>query len=194
MEWTPATVRALRARAASRALVPALTIHVATGVGRGPTKLAAFDSALRAAGVHNFNLLCLSSVVPAGSKVHVLEGPVSPVGDWGDRLYVVMAHERVVGPGAQAWAGIGWVQDADTGRGLFVEHEGTGEAEVNADIDASLGALCAGRPQERFGRVNKMVRGAVSEDGTPTCALVVAVFKSEPWHSPIDLVESAQFS
>lgn len=165
-------------------ILPKLTIQVATGVGRGPTKLSAFDSALRAAGVHNFNLICLSSVVPPQSKVQVLGGPVNPVGDWGDRLYVVMAHERVEGPGAQAWAGIGWVQEAATGRGLFVEHEGTDEVSVSADIDASLGALCEGRPQQRFGPVRKVVRGAVSEDGRPTCALVVAVFKSEPWHLP----------
>lgn len=170
----------------ARHRVPTLTISVASGIGRGPTKLSAFDSALRAAGVHNFNLICLSSVVPPRSKVQVLPGPVSPEGDWGDRLYVVMAHERVEGPGAQAWAGIGWVQEAGSGRGLFVEHEGTDQATVSADIDASLGALCAGRPRQRFGPVRKVVRGAVSEDGGPTCALVVAVFKSEPWH-PADL-------
>ncbi len=168
---------------------PTLTIQVATGTGQGPTKLSAFDAALRAAGVHNFNLLCLSSVVPPASRVQVLSGPVSPAGEWGDRLYVVMAHERVEGPGAEAWAGIGWVQEAHTGRGLFVEHEGTDGHVVSAEIDASLRALCAGRPEQRFGPVRKVVRGAVSDDGTPTCALVVAVFKAEPWHDPIEMAQ-----
>ena len=160
---------------------PALNIQVATGVGRGPTKIAAFDASLREAGVHNFNLIYLSSVVPPGSMITTLpEGePATPDGGWGDRLYVVMASERVDTPGEQAWAGVGWVQQAGGTKGLFVEHEGHSEEQVRWEIKNSLDSLCAGRP-ETFGPHQSVVRGAVCED-EPVCALVVAVFESAPW-------------
>lgn len=42
----------------------ALDICLSSGTGEGPTPLAAFDAALPDAGVANYNLLCLSSVIP----------------------------------------------------------------------------------------------------------------------------------
>ena len=39
-----------------------MNIHVASGLGTGPTKLSAFDAALNAAGVANYNIIKLSSV------------------------------------------------------------------------------------------------------------------------------------
>jgi arginine decarboxylase len=156
------------------------TIEIACGTGTGPTTLAAFDGALRATGIANFNLIRLSSVIPPGTAIAPQQGPVSPInGEWGDRLYVVMAEMRVDTPGAEAWAGIGWVQDEVTGKGLFVEHEGYSEAEVGSDIHASLGALVAGRPGT-FGPPHHVLHGAVS-DGTPTCALAVAVYETASW-------------
>ena len=44
-------------------------IAVTSGIGSGPTKLAAFDTALGKAGAANFNLIPISSVVPIGSIV-----------------------------------------------------------------------------------------------------------------------------
>jgi arginine decarboxylase len=163
---------------------PALNIEVASGVGRGPTKIAAFDGALREAGVHNFNLIYLSSVVPPGSVITPLEGKAAaPAGGWGDRLYVVMASERVDQPGQEAWAGVGWVQQEGGSNGLFVEHEGNSEEQVRRDVRESLTALCDGRP-ESFGPQQSVVRGAVC-DGEPVCALVVAVFESAPWRGQV---------
>ncbi|HTO01714.1 MAG TPA: pyruvoyl-dependent arginine decarboxylase, partial [Microthrixaceae bacterium] len=46
-----------------------LTINVSGSVGHGPTSLSAFDSALAGAGVSNFNLIRLSSVIPPNSIV-----------------------------------------------------------------------------------------------------------------------------
>src|SRR5690606_8611394 len=46
-----------------------LRIGVVGATGTGPTSLAAFDDALRAVGVANFNLIRLSSVIPPGSRV-----------------------------------------------------------------------------------------------------------------------------
>jgi hypothetical protein len=41
-----------------------------------------------------------------------------------------MAEMRVDTPNIEAWAGIGWVQDKETGKGLFVEHEGNSQHTV----------------------------------------------------------------
>lgn len=148
--------------------------------GTGPTRLAAFDAALRAAGVANFNLLYLSSVIPPGTEM-VPCGARRPSlgGRWGDRLYVVMAQQREHERGRQAWAGIGWVQEATTSKGLLAEHEGQAEDQVRGDIHSTLTALCAGRP-ETFGPIECLVQGVTCATD-PVCALVVAVFESAPW-------------
>jgi arginine decarboxylase len=167
---------------------PRLTIRLAAAIGRGPTTLSAFDHALVGCGIANFNLLRLSSVIPPGSAIEVAEGTAvtSPAGAWGDRLYVVMAEARVDEPGHEAWAGIGWVQDADSGRGLFVEHEGTSRASVEGDITASLSAMVAIRPGCSFGPPQMLVRGATCE-GPPICAMVAAAYESDPWRGEPDI-------
>jgi arginine decarboxylase len=155
-------------------------IQVAKGVGTGPTELAAFDQALVRAGVANFNLIYLSSVLPPGSKVAEVTGEtVAPKGSWGDRLYLVMAQQRTTRRYQSVWAGIGWIQDAETGTGLLVEHEGHSEAEIRANIEHSLNALADNRGK-KFGSINMVVTGTKCT-GAPVCALAVAVFESSPW-------------
>lgn len=174
------TTRTITLRDGAAVVPRTRTIQVSCGTGTGPNPLAAFDAALRATGVANYNLIRLSSVIPAATEVEPLDGPVGGIhGEWGDRLYVVMAEMRVTEPGQEAWAGIGWVQDEVTGKGLFVEHEGHAEEEVRGDILDSLGALVAGRP-DTFGPPQFVVHGATC-DGTPTCALAVAVYETAGW-------------
>lgn len=158
-----------------------MQIQVTTGIGTGPTKLAAFDSALNDAGVANYNLIRLSSVIPPKTKIEVLEGrPAHDLpGQWGDRLYVVMAEQRVDTPNTEAWAGIGWVQDKKTGKGLFVEHEGLSEKKVRVDIRQSLTALMATRNVD-FGEIQMHVVGR-SCKYEPVCSLVIAVYQSQGW-------------
>jgi arginine decarboxylase len=161
-----------------------MNIFLASGTGSGPTKLAAFDAALQAAGTANYNLIRLSSIVPPGSKIIESEGTLARVpGSWGDRLYVVMAEHRVDTPNAEAWAGIGWVQDEKTGKGLFVEHEGASEAAVRRDIEQSLHSLITTRGLH-FGGVHMRVVGITCVHA-PVCALVVATFQATGWKSAI---------
>src|SRR5438445_8079689 len=103
-----------------------MQIHIGAGVGVGPTALSAFDAALNDAGIANYNLLKLSSIIPPKSEIIVHEDKIvhDVPGGWGDRLYVVMAEIRIDKPNEEAWAGIGWVQDPVTGKGLFAEHDG----------------------------------------------------------------------
>jgi arginine decarboxylase len=157
-----------------------LNIQVASGTGSGPTKLAAFDAALQTAGVANYNLIRLSSIVPPASKIIVHEGAVTKLaGNWGDRLYVVMAEHRIDTPNAESWAGIGWVQNEKTGQGLFVEHEGASKATVTRDIEQSLKSLIASRDME-FGPVHMKVTGITCVHA-PVCALVIATFQPSSW-------------
>ncbi len=170
-----------------------MNIQLASGIGTGSTTLAAFDSALYASGIANYNILKLSSVIPPNSKVIVrpagegIPGELMP-GGWGDRLYVVMAEKRVDTPNAEAWAGIGWVQDPETHKGLFVEHEGDSENAVRNDIKDSLEALMRTRGVD-FGSVSMEVAGGVCT-GTPVCAMVVAVYQASDWENQASLIKS----
>lgn len=156
-----------------------MNIEVASGVGSGPTELAAFDAALMAAGVANFNLVVLSSVIPLGSQVVACDGPAKPAGAWGDRLYVVLAEDRTSTRNTEAWAGIGWVQDESSGRGLFVEHHGNSQAEVEGDIADSLDALSRNRGENLGPHHLKLAGATCREDAV--CALVVATYVSSGW-------------
>jgi len=158
-----------------------MKIQISKGAGVGSTELSAFDQALVKAGVANFNLIYLSSVLPPGSDVVAPDKPIRPVGAWGDRLYMVIAQKRTIQRNQEVWAGIGWMQDSATKQGLLVEHEGHNEAEVRADIENSLNGLAKNRHQE-FGPIHMEVIGIRCED-KPVCALVVAIFESEPWQA-----------
>jgi arginine decarboxylase len=158
----------------------ALSIRVSGGSGAGRTPLSAFDAALRAAGVENFNLVRLSSVIPPDAVVSHVVGADQLRGQWGDRLYCVYAEQRATLPGEQAWAGIGWVfcHDDEAG-GLFVEHEGPSREFVTRSITDSLADLTAGRPQT-FGPIQMQLASAVCVD-VPVCAMVVASFETDTW-------------
>ena len=164
------------------------SIMVIGSVGRGPTSLAAFDAALHAAGIGDFNLIILSSVIPGGRSVVVVDHLAAPPGACGDRLYVVRAEARSAEPGMTLAAGLGWLQ-GDDGRGVFVEHEilqpgGDGErlkCDVSAAIQASLRDLAARRgiafdPRRAGSRIV-----AARVERQPACVLVVAVYQSEGW-------------
>ncbi len=158
-----------------------MRIYVANAAGTGPTELAAFDAALAATGVADRNLICLSSVLPPGSDV-VRVARVDTPGDWGDRLYCVVAQARTSVPGTQAWAGIGWAQ-GDDGRGLLVEHDAPCEAEVRRLIDTSLDALCRNRGIVLPHRGSTVVGAVCEQPGQAVCALAVAVFEAAGWQA-----------
>jgi arginine decarboxylase len=166
-----------------------MKIHIGSGVGAGPTTLAAFDAALNDVGIANYNLLRLSSVIPPNTELEIHKNGINKKmpGEWGDRLYLVMAEIRVDTPNAEAWAGIGWVQDKETGKGLFVEHEGHSEASVRRDITNSLNALMATRNID-LGPINMHVVGRTCVH-QPVCAMVVAVYQASDWQNNPQLFE-----
>jgi arginine decarboxylase len=151
---------------------------VRTGTGTARTLLSAFDNALLAAGVANFNLITLSSVIPPHSRVRLVDTTLP--GGHGDRLYCVLSVAYADQPGQVAWAGLGWSTDATTG-GLFVEHHADTEEALSELIDVSLADMNESRGGG-YGNVQKVVVSAECVD-RPVCALAVAAYRTAPWFS-----------
>jgi arginine decarboxylase len=166
----------------SRETTPAETagpdITIRTGSGHGHTRLSAFDHALLMAGVANFNLITLSSVIPPRSGIRLVDGDVLP-GGHGDRLYCVLSAAHAEHPGETVWAGIGWVVDHLTGGGLFVEHTGGSEESLLEQIDLSLEDLVKNRGGG-YGPVQSVTVSAHYVD-RPACALAVAAYEVSGW-------------
>lgn len=141
--------------------------------------MAAFDSCLLKNGIGNQNLIYLSSIIPPGSEI--IQGkPDFNESHFGNKLYCVMAQKRVTVRNRQAWAGIGWVQDKKTSKGLFVEHTGHSSDEVQQDIHNTLTNMIQSRPEIEWVAPEMVIEGTQCGQ-RPICAMVVAVYKSENW-------------
>lgn len=151
-------------------------ITIRTGAGQGHTRLSAFDHALLTAGVANFNLIALSSVIPPRSRVRVVDD-VLP-GGHGDRLYCVLSAAHAEHPGETVWAGLGWTCDGTTG-GLFVEHVAGSEESLLEQIELSLEDLTRNRGGG-YGPVHTVTASAHYVD-RPACALAIAAYEVAPW-------------
>jgi arginine decarboxylase len=158
----------------------ALTIKVSRGTGEGRTRLSAFDAALRSAGVSDFNLIRLSSVIPNGSEVQEVGARDQLTGPFGAALYCVYAVGWASTPHSEAWAGVAWSRSLDgSGGGLFVEHSGMSLADVQHDLTVSLDDLSIHRGGgfEPEGQVLTSIRCT----DRPVCAIVVATYRWQDW-------------
>ena len=163
-----------------------LLIRVSTGSGAAPTRLAAFDSALFAAGVAGYNIVRLSSVIPPHAVVCEVPGPGQIQGAVGDVVYCVYAAAYASMPGEQAWAGLAWAVDSDqSGTGVFVEHTACSESVVRRDLRATLQAMSATRGHQ-YQVAGQTVGSATCVDH-PVCAVVVATYGTAGWR---DLLNS----
>lgn len=162
-----------------------MIIYVTFGIGEGSTPLSAFDAALKDAGVHNFNLIILSSVIPPKSVIK-LRRFKAKLEDWGSKLYVVKAEIRSRQSGMYIGAALGWYQMKD-GKGVFVEHEEIGqtieavESNLKKEVQNSLHDLCRIRQLPLMEKKLKMKMCIAKVTDQPTSALVLAVYKSERW-------------
>lgn len=152
-------------------------IKVTFGNGEGITDISAFDKALWNAGIANYNLIKLSSVIPKDSII------VQQKVNWnnfetGYKLYGILSECRETVIGKEAWAGLGWVQ-ADDGSGLFAEGTGNNKEEVVKSIKDSLDFMVRYRNQ-KYGKIKFKVIGIRCKD-TPVSSLVCAILKREKW-------------
>jgi arginine decarboxylase len=152
-----------------------LVIYVSHGTGSGPTRLAAFDQALQAAGLANYNLIRLSSVIPPNAVVREISSLDLTAGSHGDVAYCVYADAYASTPGEEAWAGIAWAHHQDdTGAGLFVEQTASSEAMVRRDLASTLQAMSLSRGGH-YRLAGQVLSSAVCVD-YPVCAVVVATY------------------
>lgn len=119
-----------------------MEIAVAAGVGRGPTELSALDAALAGAGVANYNLVTVSSVVPADGQVRVTDR-VPDRGPAGHALTVVLAEATAaptesVDPEATA-APVPPADQTATNPADQTTAAGAGPADTEPELVAGLG-------------------------------------------------------
>jgi len=146
--------------------------------------MAAYDAALAAANLHNYNLLTVSSVIPAGPSVERV-GTAPDLGPAGDALTVVQGRATVP-PGSDdpAVAGVGWVRST-SGRGLFYEASGTDREAVVDTIRAGLAAGQRLREWTVEAEPTVQVERADPRPDARACAVVVAAYgRSRPLVRP----------
>lgn len=152
------------------------TIRVVRGSGTGPTEIAAYDVALANAGVHNYNLTHVSSVIPTGSVVEILDTAPN-LGPVGEKLTVVEA--RATSESKRVSAGLGWTVE-DSGRGLFYEASGTDTETVHERVAAGLES---GRGLREWSFTDERIvteRIEMSTEGYATAVVLGIYGDSEP--------------
>ena len=174
--------------------VPPVRLPVLSATGSARTGLAAFHRALVHLDLGQYNLIRLSSVIPADTEVGAGRPARGPAlhprwqgdrpydfvdGQRGDRLYCVYSERVTDVPGEEAWAGVGWAQRRDGEGGYFVEHDGTSPETVRAAVRASLAEMTADE-DVAFEPPQWVLEGAVCE-GEPVCALVVVPYAAVAW-------------
>ena len=155
------------------------TIRVVWGSASAPTKMSSYDAALAQAGIENYNLVSVSSVIPADVDVEAV-GTAPDLGPAGERLTVVEARATTAEEGSVS-AGLGWMESVDDGPGLFYEvSDGTDQEDVESRVREGLEAGAALRDWN-FDEPRVQVEQADAEPGTYTTAVVLAAYgESEP--------------
>lgn len=157
-----------------------LTIRVSRGTGTGSTRLAAFDAALRSAGVADFNLVRLSSVIPPFASVVTTDRDEQIAGGHGDVLLCVYADAYSSTPGESAWAGVTWAQNHDPALGgLFAEHSGWSRTDVERELEHTMDEMTASRAPGYEVRGNLL--SSITCEAHPVCALAIASFRRVAW-------------
>lgn len=168
------------------------TIRVVWGTGTGPTALSAYDAALAGAGVENYNLVTVSSIVPAEATVESV-GTAPDLGPAGNRLTVVEARVTVgrdrddesgaVGEStsdpARGSAGLAWA--TGPGPGLFYEVAGDfDEVECRRRLETGLDAGRALRDWTFDGGGDRVVSVDPVADGFASAVVLGVYGESEP--------------
>lgn len=155
------------------------TIRILDGSATGQTALSAYDAALADAGIHNYNLVTLSSVIPADATLARAE-EAPDLGPIGARLDVVEGAATVAGP-ATVRAGLAWTR-TESGAGLFYETGGeTDEATIRERLDRGI---TEGRRLRGWGEgdIETLVTRATAEDGGYAAAVVLATYgRADPF-------------
>jgi len=136
-------------------------IRIVWGTASESTAMASYDAALADANVHNYNLVSVSSVIPANATVEAVGG-APDLGPAGERLTVVEGRATVApGRSEPAVASLGWDREPG-GPGIFYETSGTDPKAVKDRIGT------ASPPAERCGSGPSATRAESSSPPSPT--------------------------
>jgi arginine decarboxylase len=162
-------------------------IRVVWGTGTGPTALSSYDAALADAGVENYNLVRVSSIVPAGAAVEPV-GTAPDLGPAGNRLTVVEARVTVSrveardgrdGSDGRGSAGLAWA--TGPGPGLFYEVAGRfDETECRRRLDVGLDAGRELREWSFEGSDERIVSVDAPAEGFASAVVLGVYGESEP--------------
>ena len=146
---------------------------IVKGIGEGSTSLSAFDEALSNAGVGNFNLLELSSVIPKNVLIEIKD-KFDLSHDIGQIQPIVISHTESNEKGKEISAGLGWAL-AEEG-GIFIEISGCfGERQCIDKIDSSLKEMIARRSWKWNGKINKYIATSIVKESFSS-VIVCAVY------------------
>lgn len=146
------------------------SIQIVWGTGNGPTELAAYDTALAAAGVHNYNLLTLSSIVPPSCSV-IEVGTARDLGPIGGQLRVVEA--KTITSRGTATAGLGWTIGEKGG--VFIEtHNAGSTTEAKQEIQDGIDTAIELRDWSFTTREERIVSAPVADEYA--AAVVLAIY------------------
>lgn len=150
-----------------------MNIEIVWGTGEGRTNLSAFDAALSDAGIHNYNLVTLSSVIPENATVESV-GEHDRQWDVGELVAVILAENESNVTGETIAAGLGWAT-ADEG-GIFFE--AAAESSTNVEVLVERGIQTAKNERDGWnwesGINTRIVEHTVEENGA---AVVSAIYR-----------------
>lgn len=149
-----------------------MQIRIVHGAASAPTEMSSYDAALADANVHDYNLVPISSVIPADASVEAV-GTASDLGPVGYGLTVVQA--RATSADKSVSAALAWAR-SEEGLGLVYEAAGT-ESPERARERAERG-LEAGKELREwsFGETESVVREATPAEGEFATAVALAVY------------------
>jgi len=153
-----------------------MQLRIVRGTGTGPTAVSSYDAALVDANVHDYNVVSVSSVVPAEASVEAV-GTAPDLGPAGNRLTAVEARATAAGPDGVA-AGLAWA--TGEGAGLVYEAHGEAAATVRTELQEGIAAGCDLRDRS-FDDPEFLTATAEADPGTYATAVVLAAYgESEP--------------
>ncbi|MWV40737.1 pyruvoyl-dependent arginine decarboxylase [Natrialba sp. INN-245] len=158
------------------------SIRVVWGAASGPTEMSSYDAALADAGVENYNLVSVSSVIPADVDVEAV-GTAPTLGPAGERLTVVESRAIACGDDASSRvsASLAWARSVGDGPGLFYEF--AGEADRETAENRVREGLAAGQElrEWEFDEPSVVCESTPVESDGYTTAVVLAVYgESDP--------------
>jgi arginine decarboxylase len=126
-------------------------LFLTKGVGRHKEQLASFELALRSAGIHRYNIVNVSSIIPPGCKVVSKEEGLKQLQP-GEITFVVLSKNSVKEPNRLIAASIGVaLPSSNSNYGYLAEHHSFGQSEDEAgdyaeDLAATMLATTIGIP------------------------------------------------